>query len=101
MPIIASLNAHTEGGWIEFAKLIQQTGVDAFKLNLYSVPGDPNVRERVTPYFHANDTRRQSAVNDSQKVGSNRCCSDRNLPQEQHDDINDSESGTGDPQMFG
>lgn len=42
VPIIASLNAHTEGGWIEFAKLIQQTGVDALELNLYSVPGDPN-----------------------------------------------------------
>ena len=42
VPIIASLNAHTEGGWIEFAKLIRQTGVDALELNLYSVPGDPN-----------------------------------------------------------
>ena len=42
VPIIASLNAHSEGGWIEFAKLIEQTGVDALELNLYSVPADPN-----------------------------------------------------------
>ena len=42
VPIIASLNAHTEGGWVEFAKLIRETGVDALELNLYSVPGDPD-----------------------------------------------------------
>jgi dihydroorotate dehydrogenase (fumarate) len=42
VPIIASLNGHTEGGWIEFAKQIQQTGVDGLELNIYSVPTDPN-----------------------------------------------------------
>jgi dihydroorotate dehydrogenase (fumarate) len=42
VPIIASLNGHTEGGWIEFAKQIQQTGVDGLELNIYSVPCDPN-----------------------------------------------------------
>ena len=42
VPIIASLNGHTEGGWIEFAKQIPQTGVDGLELNIYSVPTDPN-----------------------------------------------------------
>ena len=42
VPIIASLNAQAEGGWIEFAKSIGQTGADALELNLYSVPADPN-----------------------------------------------------------
>lgn len=42
VPIIASLNGHTEGGWIEFAKQIQQTGVDGLELNIYAVPTDPN-----------------------------------------------------------
>jgi dihydroorotate dehydrogenase (fumarate) len=42
VPIIASLNGHTEGGWIEFAKQIQQTDVDGLELNIYSVPCDPN-----------------------------------------------------------
>jgi dihydroorotate dehydrogenase (fumarate) len=53
VPIIASLNAHTEGGWVEFAKLIRQTGVDALELNLYSVPGDPdqNGQEIETNYL--------------------------------------------------
>jgi dihydroorotate dehydrogenase (fumarate) len=53
VPIIASLNAHTEGGWVEFAKLIRETGVDALELNLYSVPGDPdqNAAEIETNYL--------------------------------------------------
>ena len=42
VPIIASLNAHTEGGWVEFAKQIQQTGIDGLELNIYAVPTDPN-----------------------------------------------------------
>jgi dihydroorotate dehydrogenase (fumarate) len=42
IPIIASLNGHTDSGWIEFAKQIQQTGVDGIELNIYSVPSDPN-----------------------------------------------------------
>jgi dihydroorotate dehydrogenase (fumarate) len=42
VPIIASLNGYTEGGWIEFAKQIRQTGVDGLELNIYSVPTDPN-----------------------------------------------------------
>jgi dihydroorotate dehydrogenase (fumarate) len=53
VPIIASLNAHTEGGWIEFAKQIQQTGVDGLELNIYSVPCDPdeNSSEIETKYL--------------------------------------------------
>jgi len=42
VPVIASLNGHTEGGWIEFAKQIRQAGVDGLELNIYSVPTDPN-----------------------------------------------------------
>ena len=43
IPIIASLNGATLGGWIDFAKLIQQAGADALELNLYSIPTDPNL----------------------------------------------------------
>src|SRR6516164_3631348 len=42
VPIIASLNGQTEGGWIEFAKQIRQTGVDGLELNIYSVPANSN-----------------------------------------------------------
>jgi dihydroorotate dehydrogenase (fumarate) len=41
IPVIASLNGHTRGGWIRYAKLIQQAGADALELNMYHIPTDP------------------------------------------------------------
>jgi len=41
IPIIASLNGATPGGWIEYAGLMAQAGADAIELNLYRVPTDP------------------------------------------------------------
>lgn len=43
IPIIASLNGYTPGGWVEYAQLMQQAGADAIELNIYYVPTDPNV----------------------------------------------------------
>jgi dihydroorotate dehydrogenase (fumarate) len=43
IPIIASLNGTTPGGWLEYAKLMQQAGADALELNIYNIPVDPNV----------------------------------------------------------
>jgi dihydroorotate dehydrogenase (fumarate) len=43
IPIIASLNGYTPGGWVEYAGLMQQAGADAIELNIYYVPTDPNV----------------------------------------------------------
>lgn len=36
IPVIASLNCHTDEKWVEFAILLAQTGVDALELNFYS-----------------------------------------------------------------
>ena len=41
VPVIASLNGTTLGGWLEYARLIQQAGADALELNVYSLPSDP------------------------------------------------------------
>ncbi len=38
IPIIPSLNGCTPGGWVEFARRIEQAGADALELNLYTVP---------------------------------------------------------------
>ena len=38
VPIIASLNGTALGGWVDYAKEIQQAGADALELNIYSVP---------------------------------------------------------------
>jgi dihydroorotate dehydrogenase (fumarate) len=42
IPIIASLNGSTFGGWQRYARLIEQAGADALELNIYNVPTDPN-----------------------------------------------------------
>jgi dihydroorotate dehydrogenase (fumarate) len=41
VPVIASLNGTTLGGWVEHARLLQQAGADALELNLYQVAADP------------------------------------------------------------
>ena len=40
VPIIASLNGISTGGWIRYAKEIQQAGADALELNIYYLPTD-------------------------------------------------------------
>jgi len=43
IPVIASLNGTTQGGWLRFAKQIQQAGADALELNIYHIPVDPDI----------------------------------------------------------
>jgi len=43
IPVIASLNGVSPGGWVKYAKLIEQAGASALELNLYVVPTDPEV----------------------------------------------------------
>jgi dihydroorotate dehydrogenase (fumarate) len=42
VPVIASLNATTSGGWVRYAALMQDAGADALELNLYRVAADPS-----------------------------------------------------------
>jgi len=44
IPIIASLNGTTTGGWTSFAALMQDAGAAAIELNIYHVAADPLVR---------------------------------------------------------
>ena len=41
IPVIASLNGVTPGGWLRHAEEIQAAGADALELNLYYLPTDP------------------------------------------------------------
>ena len=41
IPIIGSLNAVSTGGWVSFARLIQEAGADALELNMSYIPTDP------------------------------------------------------------
>ncbi len=41
IPVIGSLNGNTPGGWLEYARKIEEAGADALELNIYAVPTDP------------------------------------------------------------
>ena len=43
VPIIASLNGISTGGWIEYARKMEQAGADALELNIYYVDTNPEV----------------------------------------------------------
>lgn len=42
VPLIASLNGTSEGGWLRYARLIEQAGADGLELNLYELATDPS-----------------------------------------------------------
>ncbi|MFH1681810.1 MAG: dihydroorotate dehydrogenase-like protein [Candidatus Eisenbacteria bacterium] len=41
IPVIASLNGASTGGWTEYAGRMQEAGADALELNIYYIPTDP------------------------------------------------------------
>ena len=43
IPIIGSLNGVSTGGWIQYAKKIQEAGADALELNVYYIPTNPEL----------------------------------------------------------
>lgn len=43
IPVIGSLNGISTGGWIEYARKIEQAGADALELNIYYLPTDLNL----------------------------------------------------------
>ena len=40
IPVIGSLNGMTPGGWLSYARMIEQAGADALELNVYHAPTD-------------------------------------------------------------
>ena len=43
IPVIASLNATSAGGWVDYAERLQDAGADALELNVYRVAADPTM----------------------------------------------------------
>jgi len=43
IPVIASLNGVSNGGWIRYAKMMEDAGADALELNIYFLPTDPEM----------------------------------------------------------
>ncbi len=46
IPIIGSLNGVSAGGWLDFAKKIEEAGADALELNVYFIPTNPNMNSQ-------------------------------------------------------
>jgi len=42
VPVIGSLNGTTEGGWLRYARLIEQAGADGLELNIYDLAANPD-----------------------------------------------------------
>ncbi len=42
IPVIASLNGVSTGGWLKYAQRIEQAGADALELNMYYLAAEPN-----------------------------------------------------------
>jgi dihydroorotate dehydrogenase (fumarate) len=64
MPIIASLNGSSKGGWVRYAKMMQDAGADALELNIYFVPADPDMdgREVESRYLELVQAVKQSVT---------------------------------------
>lgn len=43
IPIVASLNGMTLGGWVDYAKQMAEAGADALELNIYYIPTDASL----------------------------------------------------------
>lgn len=43
IPVIASLNGISRGGWINYARMMQEAGADGLELNVYLLPTNPGV----------------------------------------------------------
>ncbi len=43
IPVLASLNGSTPGGWMNYAQLMEQAGADAIELHLYHAASDPDI----------------------------------------------------------
>ncbi|MDD5140632.1 MAG: dihydroorotate dehydrogenase-like protein [Verrucomicrobiales bacterium] len=54
IPIIASLNGSSVGGWTEYARQIQQAGADALELNIYYIPTDMDLSGEVVEETYIN-----------------------------------------------
>jgi dihydroorotate dehydrogenase (fumarate) len=52
VPVIASLNGVTPGGWTGYAQAMQNAGAAAIELNIYYLPGDPQISARDVEQRH-------------------------------------------------
>ena len=52
IPVIGSLNGVSSGGWVRYARLIEQAGADALELNIYYLPTNPSMTSTQVEMMH-------------------------------------------------
>lgn len=57
IPVIASLNGASAGGWVRYARLLEEAGADALELNIFFVPGDLNTDAAAVERIYAGIVR--------------------------------------------
>ena len=62
IPVIASLNGVTAGGWVDYATAMQDAGAAAIELNIYYLPGDPHTAGRDVEQRHLDILTRVKAA---------------------------------------
>ncbi len=55
IPVIASLNGVSEGGWTGYAQKMQEAGADALELNVYYIAADPEITSEKVEQMYIND----------------------------------------------
>jgi dihydroorotate dehydrogenase (fumarate) len=43
IPVIASLNGKSRGGWARYSQYMEEAGADALELNIFNIPTDPSI----------------------------------------------------------
>lgn len=57
IPLIASLNGVSSGGWIKYAKKLEEAGADALELNITYIPTDINLSGRDVEQLYLDDLK--------------------------------------------
>lgn len=65
IPVIGSLNGVSVGGWMKFAKDIEEAGADALELNVYYIPTDLNLPGTQVEQIYVNNLK---AVKENVKI---------------------------------
>lgn len=72
VPVIGSLNGVSTGGWIEYAKKIEESGADALELNIYYIPTDPKMTGLEVERMYADvvrDVKKSVSIPVAVKIG--------------------------------
>jgi dihydroorotate dehydrogenase (fumarate) len=57
LPIIASLNGVSSGGWMRYAKQMEEAGADAIELNVYYIPTNPAISSERIEQMYVDDLK--------------------------------------------